>query len=266
MHLSKMRAEFVYVCTHGAAAAAAQDRESEAARAAEDDGFARQRRSRRSGGRASLLHAHPGRRGARGQPLDVRPAGAAAARDGRHAVGNAARSRRRARAARERATSARSRARADGAAGTTARRPGRARASHSGRARERKEPAPDRPRPERESDADRARRRAVVALDGASCPPPNPTLRPHYGAGPRRNAVNEERLRLCSAARWKVGLIGLWSQASSRPSTPRTGCCSGLIGRGGRLGSSSSPMPGCLGCIFRGRSAASRADRARASA
>jgi hypothetical protein len=172
-----MRSQFVYGCTHASAQAAAQGREGEASGASVRE-LPDHRRSSRHGRRATRLHTDAGGRGARCEPIDLRPAGAAAARDSGHAVGAAARSGRRAGAFRKGATPACSRARADGASGTANRGRRRARASHPDRARGRQEPAPDRPRPQREPHADRARRRAVVAVDGTGHSDPPTSAEP----------------------------------------------------------------------------------------
>ena len=96
------------------AAAQAEGRESEAALTlrAQTVRLGGNARSPRAGGRATRLHADAGRGGARDKSNDLQPAGAAAHRDDRHALGSATRPGRRARAVREGAASARSRGRA----------------------------------------------------------------------------------------------------------------------------------------------------------
>jgi hypothetical protein len=113
------------------------------------------------------LHPDAGGGGARGESNDLQPTGAAAHRDDRHALGSAARSRRRARAIRCRAPPARARAPADAASGTTDCPPGRASGSHQGRARGGQEPASDRPRPELNGNTNGTRRGAMVAIHRA---------------------------------------------------------------------------------------------------
>ena len=150
--------------------------------------------------RATRLHADAGCRGARRESIDLRSAVAAVARNRRHAVGHAARSRRRARAVREGATRARPRAHSDGAAGETCRRSCRARAAHPGRECQRQEPPPDRPRAQRHRDADRPRRRAMVAINRARRPATSPTREDRISGARLTSADSSGRDRMVPAS------------------------------------------------------------------
>lgn len=124
---------------------------------------------------APRVHPHAGGRGARSEPLDVRPSHPAADRDGRDAVGNETHPCRRARATDRRTAAAGTRAGTVGqtraAAGPLAgpRRP------HPSRARGRKDTPPNRDRSQRSRHPDGTWRDAMVALDRpvdlATCPP-----------------------------------------------------------------------------------------------
>lgn len=131
------------------------------------------RRARGDRGRAARLYPHPGRRGARHQPLHVEPAGPPVHRNRRDAVGNEAGPGRRARSAPRRAAPTSTRAQTSVTTTWPARKPGgRHRDANPRRTGRRQEPRPDRPRPELQRHTDRARWSPMVAVNGTDRPRP----------------------------------------------------------------------------------------------
>ena len=116
------------------------------------------------------LQPHPGRAGARHQPLDA-ASPSALRRDDRDALGRHVDPHRRTRASRRRATAGGARSSATCEAWTKAESSADCRRAHPHRTRRRAEPSADRRRPQREWNADRARRKQVVAVDGTKHPP-----------------------------------------------------------------------------------------------
>ncbi len=130
------------------------------------------RGSRGTRGRATRVHARPGRTSARHRPLDVRAPRAPVRRDPRNAVGHEADPGRRARASPGRvATSGATTTKAEANRPTAGGRARRRRTDPQG-ARRRHEPQTDRGGPQRRRDANGPRGRALVAVHRALRPRP----------------------------------------------------------------------------------------------
>jgi hypothetical protein len=167
-------------CVRDTASSSAKDQESAAARAAGE--ACRQpigRGSRGGASRAARLHPDAGGRGARRQPLNVRPARASAPRDGRDAVGHAPRARRRARAAPRRTATTGSQAHPTADARPARSLGARDRRQNPGRACQRQDPRRYRKAPQRRRNANGSRRQTVVAINGTgrSRPPSSAHVR-----------------------------------------------------------------------------------------
>lgn len=184
--------------------------------------------------RATRLYPHPGRRGARHQPLHVQPSRPSLRRHRRDALGRTPDPGRRARTPARRMAPGTAQATGSLSAGRSAfGRSARDRRAHPRPARRRKEPRADRPRSQRRRDAYSTRWRTLVAFHRAFCPlaivhagvirpPSRPATQNWCTFVALGRSLLMHDFSRCRPASLSIPRASAWSAAESTHSPPRS--------------------------------------------